>query len=52
MCIKQWIIVSYLSPCKLEINGNNNPQVLMYMSVIMPFYKPDRANTAKSTSRG
>ena len=52
MCIKQCIIFSYLSPCKLEINGNNYPQVVIYMPVIMPFYGPDRAYTANSTSRG
>ena len=43
MCIKQCIIFSYLSPCKLSINGDNKPQVVIYMPVIMPFYKPDRA---------
>ena len=43
--MKQCIIFSYLSPCHLEINGNNSPQVLIYMSVIMPFYKSDRAYT-------
>ena len=52
MSIKQCIIFSYLSPCKLEINGDNKPQVVIYMPVIMPFYKPDRAYTANSTSRG
>ena len=52
MCIKQCIIFSYLLPCKLYINGDNNPQVLIYMTVIMPFYKPDRTYTTKSTSRG
>ena len=52
MCIKQCIIFSYLSPCILEINGDKYPQVLNYMPVIMPFYKPDRAYTVSSTSRG
>ena len=33
MCIKQSIIFSYLSACKLEINGYSNPQVLIYMPV-------------------
>ena len=40
---------SYLSLCKLQIDGYNNSQVLIYMPVIMPFYKPDRAFTANST---
>ena len=52
MCLKQCIIFSYLSTCKLKKNGDNNPQVLIYMPVIMPFYKPDRAYTANSTTRG
>ena len=52
MCIKQCIIFSYLSACKLYINGNNYPQVVIYMLVIMPFYGLDRACTANSTSRG
>ena len=46
------LIFSYISPCKLYINGDNNPQVLIYMPVTMPFYKPDRAYTANSTSQG
>ena len=28
--MKQCIIFSYLSPCHLEINGNNSPQALIY----------------------
>ena len=52
MCIKQCIIFSYLSACKLEINGYSNPQVLIYMPVIMQFHKPDHAYTTNSTSRG
>ena len=35
MCIKQCIIFSYLSPCKILINGDNKPQVVIYMPVIM-----------------
>ena len=50
MCIKQFIIYSYLSPCK--VNGDNKPQVVIYISVIMPFYKPDRAYTANRPVEG
>ena len=53
MCIKTCLIFSYLSECKLQINGDNNPQVLIYMPVIdIPFHKPDCAYTANSISRG
>ena len=51
MCIKQCTIFSYLSPCRLEIKGDNKPQVVIYMPVIMPYCKPDRAHNANSTSR-
>ena len=49
---KKCIIFSYLSPRKFKINGDNNPLVLIYLPVIMPFYKSGHVYTANSTSRG
>ena len=40
-----------LTACKVQIIGDNASQVVIYMSVIMPFHKPDHAYTANSTSR-
>ena len=52
MCIKQLIIFGYLSACNVQIISDNDPQVVIYMPVIMPFHKLYHAYTANSTCRG
>ena len=40
-----------LTACKVQIIGDNDQQIVIYMKVIMPFYKPDCAYTTNITSR-
>ena len=42
----------YLTAGKVQTISDNDPQIVIYMKVIMPFYKPDRAYTTNITSRG
>ena len=35
------IIFGYLTVCKVQIISDNDPQVVIYMPVTMPFHKPD-----------
>ena len=41
-----------MTACKVKIISDNDPQVVIYMPVIMPFHKPDHTYTANSTLRG
>ena len=42
----------YLTACKVQTIGDNDPQIVIYMKVIMPFHKPDRVYTTNITSPG
>ena len=39
----------YLTAFQLQVSSDNDPQVVIYMPVSMPFYKPDHAYTANNT---
>ena len=41
-----------MTECKVQIITDNDPQVVIYMPVIMPFRKSDYAYIANSTFRG
>ena len=42
----------YVLACKVQTIGDRCSQVVIYISEIMPFYKPVYACTANSASRG
>ena len=41
----------YLTSCKVQLISNNDPQVVIYRPVTMPFYKPYYAYTVNRTCR-
>ena len=51
MCKKIRIIFGYLTVRKVQIISNNDPQVIIYMSVSMPIHRPDHTYTVNRTCR-
>ena len=42
----------YLTASEVQSISDNDPQVVIHMSVIMPYHKPDHAYTMNRTCRG
>ena len=42
----------YLTACKVQLISDNDPQVIIYMLVSMPFHRPDHAYTVNRICRG